>query len=1057
MSVNSSFPTVADQIITYNKNLVEILASISSLTSTTDPSVTVQIYNEQGVLTTYPMPSFGFLKSEIDRLNNNLNSLYSIDTPGALIQPSNKNIFKRIITVDLNREPNSLDQLNTITKFRSSRNWIFDGLLNPMITVPIDLSGKIENNVRKCVSRRYMVEFNKDQAGNFTPLGQSALNSFNDLFRSKTDINIEEFEKWHTSTPGIVDPNNPQYDEQVFDLDPNELAYDGEFSVLRIQEDRINKKLWYIVDTLDYLVKSTDSINQLSVGNELIVNKAVSSSRYKIVEVSTAESEYRIRLERLEGIDPIPVGIGTLKIYSPISYKRVLEISIGYNERNVIFIKPLNTDNYLVAKNWSLGTGFWSNDLRLESDTPENGLTMEQYYIDFVYDYGTVLQDLVAKKTPNKLAGTPISPTLNLNNFKVVQINKHLTDTPNANLIKTKHNFQQSLKAEVTQISEAIENRNKKSKVTKFTSEAAKKQFNLEINDLQVKKDSKSKLLSTTTQEIIDLSRSADSKISPKFNVRGFWTIPEAVITRGTTPQEIVQFRIQYKYTSKDGRETPVETFKIKDVTGDKTGAFSNWNEFKTDARKRTYDPQTGTYTWVIEDVENADTPNINQIDIPININEKIDIRIKSISEVGWPESPVESDWSEILTIEFPSDLNNVLNENDFILQEANKEDLRVRIQNDLSTKGLDDHLAGTIVLNNKTIHHSSDKILSGFKDNNGVALDLYAYLESLTKRIQSLEEKIKRVKGELEVSVLRNNQEFIIGNNSEQVFNIECEDYLDKFSGSGVPTGRVYTNNIYVIKDFVIKVKNKSIDSPLGLLSDKTYLNNPSVFSTTAPQAFWVNDQDEMMSSSITGQTKSQLDNQFIWMINYDTINQSTVVKLTENIGNLFSTTNLNTITDVLSTTEYNVGYNETSILSFVGNNTSLLDPAKWIDSTVSVSSTVKLLTTIHPVVQELEKIVENNSDKIHTINGGDKNNIIIPLNIYFKMNALDTNQTGLNYQYINLNGSTQTVKHIKKVKFLIENESENRPFIFTVKFNISRNKVILKKNTQTINTSIR
>ena len=61
--------------------------------------------------------------------------------------------------------------------------------------------------------------------------------------------------------------------------------------------------------------------------------------------------------------------------------------------------------------------------------------------------------------------------------------------------------------------------------------------------------------------------------------------------------------------------------------------------------------------------------------------------------------------------------------------------------------------------------------------------------------------------------------------------------------------------------------------------------------------------------------------------------------------------------------------------------------------------------------------------------------------------MNALDNNQTGLNYQYINLNSSKETVKHIKKVKFFLENEAENRPFTFSIKFNINRSKVILKR----------
>ena len=1055
MPIQSSFPTVADQVLSFNKNIVEILTKINSLTTTKDSSINIQMYDENGVLRNYTLPSFTALKGDIERLNNNINSLYSIDAAGALIQTSNQNQFKKIITVDLNREPSDVGSLGAITKFQAQNNWFFDSLLSPILSVQLDLSGKIENNVRKIKTRRYIVEFAKDASGAFTPLGQSALNSFNSLFRGNTSIDVTDFENWHNTTPGVVEPLNPKFDEQIFDLEPNELLYDGEFSVLRIQEDRLNRKLFYVLDTLNYVVRATNQVQQLSIGSELMVNSQNTSTKYKVVEVSTSESAPRVRLERIEGIEPIPVGISTLKIYSPVIYTKNVKISVGYNERNVVFIKALNAENNLLARNWSLGTGFWTNDLRLDTDAPENGLTMEQFYIDYVYDYGEVLQDLVAKKTPNKLAGTPVSPTLNADNFKVVQINKHLTETPDSNTIKQKHNLQLTLKSEIQQLSDALIDKNKKAKFTKFKTESLKKQAELESDELVRKKDSKSKLLSTVTQEIINLSKNPNIKVEPKFRLRGFWSMPEAVITRGTRPQEIVQFRVQYRYLSKDGSEPPIETFNVDN--SQTKAAFSNWNEFKTDARKRTYNPATSEYSWEIEDVESADTPNINQIDISIQANERVEMRIKSISEVGWPESPTESDWSEILTIEFPDDLNNVLNENDFILKEATSEDLKIKMNQELSAKGLDEHLSDTIVVNNVTFHHDSNKILSGFKDENGVSLDLFNYLKSLQDRISSLEEKIARAKGELEIVILRNNQEFVVSNGSETTFNIECEDYLDPYSGPNIPTGRVYANSIYVIKDFVVKVKNKATSSPLGLLSARTYLQNSDVYNTAAPQTFWVNNQDELITSETSGQTRSQLNNQFIWTVNYESVLDTSVNKLTENIGNLFINNSSNSITNVLGNSEYNVGYNETSILSFVGNNKSLLDSSKWIDNNVSVSSTTKLLTTIHPVVQNLESIQETNTDKVKTINPGDSNSVIIPLNIYFKMNSLDSNQSGLNYKYINLNLSRQTVKHVKKIKFFLENESENRPFTFTIKFNINRSKVIVKKTTQALNTSIK
>lgn len=1065
MSARSSFPAVAEQIITYNKNLTEVLSKINSLTTTTEPVINVQIVDASGVITQYSLPSFSYLKGEIDRLNNNINSLYNLNTSGALVSESSGNKFKKVITIDLNKEPTPISNLQTLTTFKSSKNWIFDGLMNPMLSVELDLSGKVEDNVRKCLVRRYIVEFVIDAAGNLTPLGQSALNSFNTTFGGKSNINIDDFVNWYSTTAGLANPTNPNYDEQVFDLDPNQLLYDGVFSVLGTEEDKLNRKLWYYVNTFDYLVTDTNEVRQLAISDEVIINTAQSNTRYKVIELSKVESNYRVRFERVEGNQPIPVGLGTLKIYSPVVYTKTVKVSVGYNERNVIFLKPMNAETNLMAKNWSGGTAFWTNDLRLSSTDSSNGLTMEQYYIDYVYDYGEVLQDLVAKKTPNKLAGTPVAPTLNSDNFKVVQINKHLTDSPDSNLIKTKHNLMMSLKSEVTQINDSIESKNKKSKVQRFTSDSERKQVDLEKDSLTKQRESKSKLLATITQEIIDLSKSPSlTKIQPKFSIRGFWNIPEAIITKGTAPQEIVQFRVQYRYISKDGKETPTETFKVKSIEGkNQTAVFSNWTEFKTDARKRIYNTTNGTYTWQIEDIENADTPNINQIDISIQSNEKVEIRIKSISEVGWPESAVESDWSDVLSVQFPDDLNNVLNENDFILKEASKEELKTGLNAELSAKGLDQHLSGTIVVGNKTYNHSSEVILSGFKDANGVSLDLLTYLKSLQDRISSLEDKIKRAKGELQVIILRNNQEFIAENGSEITFNLECEDYLDKFVGSAqsrqVQAGRIYANNIYVIKDFVVKVRNNSIDSPLGLLSNRSYVQNSDMYNTGAPQVFWVNDKDELLSSASTGQTRSQLNNQFLWNVNFENVNdsQTIVTKISENVGNAFVSNNSNSITSVLASNEFNVGYNETSILSFVGNNKSLLDTKKWIDTTVSVSSTTKLLSTIHAVTPTLEDLTETNTEKVKTVNGGDNKSILVPINIYFKMNALDSNQSGLNYEYIDLNSTRNTIKHIKKLKFFLENETDNKPFQFSIKFNINRSKVVVKKTSSPVNLEIR
>ena len=274
------------------------------------------------------------------------------------------------------------------------------------------------------------------------------------------------------------------------------------------------------------------------------------------------------------------------------------------------------------------------------------------------------------------------------------------------------------------------------------------------------------------------------------------------------------------------------------------------------------------------------------------------------------------------------------------------------------------------------------------------------------------------------------------------------------------------------------MKIRNKSVESPLGLLSYRTYSNsNSDFYNNSVPQVFWVNQLNELIAENSTGRSKTQKDYQYLWQVNYDSSLRrgklgTQTSKISENIGNDFTKTlslqipfvtnntltvsNTNSITDILSSEEYNIGYSDKSILSFIGNNNSLLDVTKWIDKKVSIASTTKLLSTIHPQINDLDKIVETNVDKVRTLNGGEQNDIDVPINIYFKMNSMDPTQEGLNFKYINLNSSTTTVKHIKKLRFYMETEEAKRPFIFTLKFILNRSRVVSKKTLLSSSTQL-
>ena len=1060
MSAQNSFQSISEQLVNFNTNVVEILSKLNSLTTSPESSVSINITDSSGIQRTINLPSFSYLSSEITRLSNNINAIYGLDGAGSLVQPSNNSSFRKVVTVDLNKEPVDISSLSPVTRFSTAKNWFFDGLLNPQLFVNFDLSGKVDDTTSRCLVRRYIISFEKISSSTLSTNGQLALSSFNGLFLGRTDISQSSLLEWISTTPGVSNPLDPQYDEQIFELDPNFLLYIGTFTVVRTQEDPIQKKLWYLLNTLEYVNSQTLENLQLKVGDELLVNLANSNTKYKIIEISTSESNPKIRLERTQGFDPVPIGFDSLKIFSPVLFTKNLRVSIGYDERCVVFVKAISGTNTIQSKNWSLGTAFYTNELVLQTEDSQNGTPFEVFYTNTVSDYGRVLTDLVSKKIPNSLSSaTPAPPELVTSNFKVVQINTHLTDQINTNLLKDKYSQNRSLQSEIDQLNKAINEKTTQSQTLRFTSASEREQFQNEIDRLISSKDSKTRLFRSNVDEITSITNTLRKKDSAKFRIRGFWPIPQPVITRGTTPQEVVQFRVQYRYLSVDGTESPVTLFRLSSSstgTGNVRGVFSNWNEYKTDVRKRVYNQVTGTYTWQIEDVSQSDTPNINQIDIPIQPTERVEFRIKSISEVGWPESPVESGWSNILSVTFPDDLSTIVGESDFILSESSREELRVSITDEFSSRGVDSHLSDSVISVDKTYLHKSQSILSGFRDENGIALDLYSYLQTLENKIQSLEALLGRTRSQISISIFRNNEEFTLTNGSEISFNIELEDYLSRYSGTDnvesgeVPTGRVYSNSIYSIKDFILQVRNISSDSPLGLLSSRNYSSGEN-YDNRVPQVFWVNDQDELIVSNTKGVTNTQLDNQFIWSVNYSSLTQTEQAsKLSDNIGNNFVSSGNNSLTPVLSSNEFNLGYLETSVLNFQGNNLSLLDPKKWIDIDETFSSETKLLTTIHPAISRIQDITEVNTQKSKELSKsrGDSVNINIP--IYFKMNALDNvTKRGQNYEWIDLNNSTTTVKHTKKVRFFLETDQDSRPFVFTLLFNLNRNKVILTNNT--------
>lgn len=1046
-----------------NQNTLELLTKIDQALNSNESFLTVKTVDTNGNEVTSQIPTLGFFQQKLEQLYKYVKKISGIESNAASLQLTN-DTFKRIITADLNNEPKAISNLNTISTFRTDPNWIFDSFLNPRISVEIDLTGKIEDTTRTILSKRFIVEFDKVVTVNDDGSEEVTLTSdgllrkaeFDLKYKNQNAIDIVEFVQWLDS-PGLVNRvDDNLIDQDYFRIEPNRLQYKGNFSVMSMDIDSINKKAWYILDTLTYYdvsdLTTAPKPVELKVGDLISLTPNASGVRsatiYKVKEISTITSQFRVLFEQVFGEEPIPIRLNAITIYSNTIPKRSVKISVGFDEYSVLFVKQVDDINNVVGLDFSPGSGFYTNDLRLDN---ESGELLSDYYITKVYDYGLALEDLVAKKVPNYYGIKPNAPVLDNTNFKVVQINSHLTQTAEAEQIRDLHNQKNDLSSQIIQLQTSIENQNKLIQTTSFESDSDKKRAQDQLTQLTSQLNNKNQNKITVVADILAQKKNLN-KIKPLYNARGFFPMPEAIFSTKTKPQEIVQFEIWFRRLSKSGAENPILTITdINNIAAQKAsplntqvlsnlskpqkvnGAFSNWEKLKTDSRKRTQDPITGEWFWEIEDVSDANTPNINQIDIPINPGEKLEIKVRSLSEVGWPETPVESDWSNILEIEFPDDLNSVLNEDEFILKEAQMDDMKVSFDRDLESRGLNLHLNTSIRDADIYYAHRSDAIASGFKDANGKIINLYDQLLTMVNKITALEETINKAKGLLEVYIINRGNKTKIFNGNNLSYTLNLEDYMVKtkigLASSPIDgTSRTYENKLLKIDDFSLFIKNAAESANLGILSYRGYGQpnglQPSNFAydgtspntvdginlsaTKAIQGTWLDPTSKILTSSLSSNSvlpytqapvfATQINNQFVWLqlkdLNGGYIYNTHSTQPNNNVFDATAITNgASRVHNIVVSNTYNVGLhamnNATAPASVPNPIDSITNSLNWQineNPTSTAGEVGKMGSTIHPIVNSLNDITDISSQLIKIIKPGDLDAITIPLFIYAK-----------------------------------------------------------------------
>jgi hypothetical protein len=740
-NTSNSFATILADFIRLQNNSLEQLQKVSQAVTTNADTITVTQTNADGTTTTFTVPSFGYLKSSIERIDKTISTMLGFDGSDAYIRMPD-GTYKKIYQAKNIVDPSPVGQVSVPAKFIAENNWFFESLLTPALKVSVDVSKYVPLRESKIYVKRLILTLDTNEK----------LEYFNTSVKGKNDINYVNF---------LVElqKRNITYfvDEGVIDLPLSIVRYTGDFTVVNIEDRTFSNpdgststKRWYLFNTLQYndnLSLSLLTMN-LKPGDKLLKGESI----YEILEIDKTTNF--IRVKRTSGYDPFVIG-EPVSFYSETFSPKVANVGIGYDEYDAVFFKSVNDEDNLLSTKYSPGVAFYSNELVIELTTGNK--TLKDFYNESVLDFGNLL---VAGSKENKIPAVyglvPNAPALDVTNFKVVSVNDHKLDQAEIEAIRKKQADKVRLESEITELEKSIDKKKEELNTTKFNSDTERRAVKNQLDTLIREKDTKTSLYTSIVKELAVTAQQKPAALdTPKYRIRGFYPIPDPVKDANGQEQSVIQFYTYYRYVRPDGSASDIKQFDFTDAKGSVTRAtYSNLVEVKSEIRKKEWDPTVSKYVWADEDITDPDTVNINQVDIPISNGEKVEFYVVSISEAGWPENPILSTPSNTISIVFPSDLVTE-DEAAIALREASQDIVRVDLENDLAAKGLDVHLASSFNAIEKYYAHDADVISSNFYTPEGNVISLYEKLKDMATRIQDLENRLNNVIGDVKVYIV--------------------------------------------------------------------------------------------------------------------------------------------------------------------------------------------------------------------------------------------------------------------------------------------------------------
>lgn len=769
----NSIDTLLTMMLRTDKNIISTLSGLRSIYTESDSALTVEFTDNAGTTTEYTIPSIAYLIEKIKKLEHSYNDLLGIEFGTTVIRTTGtipKTLYSSTPPISLSSTPIPTPEYFYV----KSKNPLYAKLESTPTYIRIPVPDFQDSMLIK----RYDLDVS---AG--APVLQALL-STTTLEESDLLAILSKHSIPFTTTDSV---------ERV---EYRTLKYAGEFTILDTKKDSVLindvavNRLLYKVNTLYYTDLETGGEIRLAVGDKVHYTTDTQNDVFEVTFIDYDNSY--IALLPYSGTGQITVSVThSLRLYNTAYSKNYIEYPVSSGVM-VLFSKAINPTGSIASTTWSAGTVINVNALKNGSSTTKEAMTEYKGVTPSVLD---TLEYLTNEKLipPSKLIH-PTPPTLDPTKFTVSIINSHKASKDKTELLARQYSNKLKLEQDLKVTELALTTNRTKLFLGQYSSDTEYKTITTEIATLIETKKSITTEISAIIENILS-ANIEDIKFSPKYHVKGFIDVPAPATSDNgvnSVTQEIIGFDVEYRYLS--NTDTVTDSYSpttINTGTGTTTAVMSKWISLPTKTRDR-----DTKGNWIPEDYSSVDVINSNQVEIPITKGEKVEIRCKSISAVGYPTTKTTSAWSKSIVVEFPDSL---LGETDTLLQNITNEKILLQLKTQLASLKLLDHATDSINIGERDYSHSADTIYTTFRTPENKPKSVSDILLDHSNNIEKLLSIINQKQGQLKVELLSADGVILSSVNNNTTNKIFAGYYTDAIATANVKKGEIVSKLYYI------------------------------------------------------------------------------------------------------------------------------------------------------------------------------------------------------------------------------------------------------------------